>query len=99
MLIWPQNPKTNDKHTRNVCRGESKILRAFTGVATGALTYSFIQTLEQEPKLTYGRLFMSMHYKIHEAQKGIGLNGANETQEPQLFSSEQFDIHSKMVAI
>ncbi|XP_059313754.1 metacaspase-3-like [Lycium ferocissimum] len=72
---------------------------AFTGVATGALTYSFIQTLEQEPKLTYGRLLMSMHYKIHEAQKGMGLNGANETQEPQLSSSEQFDIHSKMVAI
>ncbi|WMV12586.1 hypothetical protein MTR67_005971 [Solanum verrucosum] len=72
---------------------------AFTGVPMGALTYSFIQTLEQETKLTYGRLIMSMQNKIQEAQKGLGLNGANETQEPQLSSSEPFDIHSKLVAI
>nr|XP_016502223.1 PREDICTED: metacaspase-3-like [Nicotiana tabacum] len=72
---------------------------AFTGFPTGALTYSFIKTLEQETKLTYGRLLMSMHNKIHEAQKGVGMNGANETQEPQLSASEQFDIHSKMVAL
>uniref|UniRef100_M1AXU7 Caspase n=2 Tax=Solanum tuberosum TaxID=4113 RepID=M1AXU7_SOLTU len=91
----------------------------------GALTYSFIQTLEQETKLTYGRLIMSMQNKIQQAQKGLGLNGANETQvrfykctigplhhhhaclmhfiglaqEPQLSSSEPFDIHSKLVAI
>lgn len=72
---------------------------AFTGVPMGALTYSFIQTLEQATKLTYGRLIMSMHNKIHEAQKGLGLNTANATQEPQLSSSEPFDIHSKLVAI
>lgn len=96
----------------------------------GALTYSFIQTLEEEVKLTYGRLIMCMYNKIHEAQKGLGLNGASETQvrfykivkreiisvplhhhhtclmhftdlaqEPQLSSSEPFDIHSKLVAI
>ncbi|KAK4378592.1 hypothetical protein RND71_000454 [Anisodus tanguticus] len=96
----------------------------------GALTYSFIQTLEQETKLTYGRLIMRMHNKIQEAKKGLRLNGANETQvcfyeivkkviitaalhhhrtclmhfiglvqEPQLSSSEPFDIHSKLVAI
>nr|AFK93070.1 MC1 [Petunia x hybrida] len=53
---------------------------AFTGFPTGALTYSFIKTLEQEPKLSYGRLLMSMHNKIHEAQKGVGLTGAKETQ-------------------
>ncbi|KAF3644006.1 hypothetical protein FXO38_20391 [Capsicum annuum] len=35
---------------------------AFTSVPTGALTYSFIQTLEQET------LLMRMQYKIHEAQ-------------------------------
>ncbi|XP_060167870.1 metacaspase-3-like isoform X2 [Lycium barbarum] len=72
---------------------------AFTGVPMGALTYSFIQTLEQETKLSYGRLIMRMHNKIDEAQKRLGLNGANETQEPQLSSSEPFDIHSKLVAI
>ncbi|KAM3219722.1 hypothetical protein P3S67_019493 [Capsicum chacoense] len=72
---------------------------AFTGVPMGALTYSFIQTLEEEVKLTYGRLIMCMYNKIHEAQKGLGLNGASETQEPQLSSSEPFDIHSKLVAI
>lgn len=53
---------------------------AFTGFPTGALTYSFIQTLEQETKLTYGRLIMSMQNKIQETQKALGLNGANETQ-------------------
>ncbi|PHT30029.1 hypothetical protein CQW23_30418 [Capsicum baccatum] len=72
---------------------------AFTGVPMGALTYSFIQTLEEEVKLTYGRLIMCMYNNIHEAQKGLGLNGASETQEPQLSSSEPFDIHSKLVAI
>ncbi|KAF3638236.1 Metacaspase-1 [Capsicum annuum] len=36
---------------------------AFTGVPTGALTYSFIQTLEQETKLTYGRLLMSLFFQ------------------------------------
>ncbi|CAN4110560.1 unnamed protein product [Withania somnifera] len=71
----------------------------FTGVPMGALTYSFIQILEQETKLTYGRLIMCMHNKIHEAQKGLGVNGATETQEPQLSSSEPFDIHTKLVAI
>lgn len=55
-------------------------LQAFTGFPTGALTYSFIQTLEQETKLTYGRLIMSMQNKIQETQKALGLNGANETQ-------------------
>ncbi|KAF3644131.1 hypothetical protein FXO38_20342 [Capsicum annuum] len=34
--------------------------KAFTGVPTGALTYSFIQTLEQETKLTYERLLMNV---------------------------------------
>ncbi|CAN4107968.1 unnamed protein product [Withania somnifera] len=72
---------------------------AFTGFPTGALTYSFIQTLEQETKLTYGRLLMIMHNKIHEVQKGLGLNGANDTQEPQLSSSEPFDIHTELEAI
>ncbi|KAM3205124.1 hypothetical protein P3L10_028534 [Capsicum annuum] len=41
---------------------------AFTGVPTGAVTYSLIQTLEQETKLAYGSLLMSMQNKIHEAQ-------------------------------
>lgn len=72
---------------------------AFTGFPTGALTYSFVKTLEQEPKLTYGRMLLSMHKKIHETQKRIGLNSKDVSQEPQLSASERFDIHSKLLIL
>jgi hypothetical protein len=44
-------------------------------VSTGALTYSFIQAVQNEPGLTYGRLLNSMRYAIREAKTGIRLNG------------------------
>lgn len=68
---------------------------AFTGNSAGALTYSFIQTLTNEPKLTYGRLLKSMRNKITEAQERLG----QPPQEPQLSSSEKFDIHSKPIIL
>ncbi|KAK4491210.1 hypothetical protein RD792_001943 [Penstemon davidsonii] len=74
---------------------------AFTGTATGALTYSFVQTLKQGPRLTYGHLLMVMHEIIGDARQGVGLN-SNEShlsQEPLLSCSEKFDIHSKRLSI
>lgn len=53
----------------------------FTGTATGALTYTFIKTLEYEPRLTYGRLFMTMRDSIYKAQSGSGPNGAFPTND------------------
>ncbi|CAI9765369.1 unnamed protein product [Fraxinus pennsylvanica] len=72
---------------------------AFTGVATGALTYSFIKTLEQEPELTYGRLLIAMRERVRKAPEQVGLKGSHESQEPQLSTSQMFDIHSKPFTI
>ncbi|KAG8368663.1 hypothetical protein BUALT_Bualt15G0069200 [Buddleja alternifolia] len=71
------------------------------GPATGALTYSFVQTLRQEPRLTYGRLLISMHNRIRAARDAIGLNSnaPHLSQEPQLSSSFKFEIHSKPFTI
>ncbi|PIN21452.1 Metacaspase involved in regulation of apoptosis [Handroanthus impetiginosus] len=69
----------------------------FTGDAMGALTFTFVQTLEQKPNLKYGDLLLTMHQKIHAAREKVAL-GSNERpplQEPQLSSSHKFDIHSK----
>ncbi|XP_065871676.1 metacaspase-1-like isoform X2 [Euphorbia lathyris] len=76
--------------------------------ATGALTYSLIQAVENEPGLTYGRLLNAMRLAIRSAKtSGLRLSGPiasliNKTlfntelsQEPQLSSSEKFDIYSK----
>ncbi|KAL3843760.1 hypothetical protein ACJIZ3_001163 [Penstemon smallii] len=74
---------------------------AFTGIATGALTFSFVQALKQEPRLTYGRLLMVMHETIGAVRQGVGLN-SNEphlSQEPRLSCSEKIDIHSKRLCI
>ncbi|KAI4299100.1 hypothetical protein L6164_032591 [Bauhinia variegata] len=75
---------------------------------TGALTYSFIQTVQNEPGLTYGRLLNVMRSTVREAKVGgvIGLNGPIASlinrilgmgivQEPQLSSSETFDVYTK----
>ncbi|XP_011087895.1 metacaspase-1 isoform X3 [Sesamum indicum] len=70
---------------------------AFTGVPTGALTYSFVKTLEQEPRLTYGRLLIFLHNRINAARDQVGLSrdAPHLSQEPQLSSSHKFEIHSK----
>ncbi|KAK4476901.1 hypothetical protein RD792_016065 [Penstemon davidsonii] len=48
---------------------------AFSGdTATGAMTYSFIQAVQNQPGLTYGRLLNDMRRNIHDIRKGI-LNG------------------------
>ncbi|CAA2975551.1 Hypothetical predicted protein [Olea europaea subsp. europaea] len=53
---------------------------AFSGTATGALTYSFVKTLEQETELTYGRLLIAMIERIRKAQEQVGLKESHESQ-------------------
>lgn len=40
------------------------------------MTYCFVQTLEQEPRLTYGRLMMIMRKRIDAARGQVGLNSS-----------------------
>ncbi|CAA0838151.1 Metacaspase-3 [Striga hermonthica] len=70
---------------------------AFTGAHVGALTYSFYQTLREQPRLTYAQLLSIMHKKIDAARQEVGLtsNEPHKSQEPLLSSSHKFDIHSK----
>ncbi|TKY71470.1 Metacaspase-1 protein [Spatholobus suberectus] len=74
--------------------------------SAGALTFSFIQAMQDEPNLTYGRLLNSMRSTIRGAkEKTFGLNDQELTMntrqqyahEPQLSSSEKFDIYSKSI--
>lgn len=39
------------------------------------MTYSFIQAVQNEPGLTYGRLLSAMRQTIRDAQTGIRLKG------------------------
>ncbi|KAJ4753367.1 Metacaspase-1 [Rhynchospora pubera] len=80
---------------------------AFAGsTSTGAMTYSFIQAIECEPGTTYGRLLTSMRAAIRETGSGCQFSGPiaslirkaipfGSTQEPQLSSSEMFEIYHK----
>ncbi|KAJ6959448.1 hypothetical protein NC653_037706 [Populus alba x Populus x berolinensis] len=80
--------------------------------STGALTYCFIQAVQNEPGLTYGRLLNSMRQVIRGAKTGgLRLSGpiaslvnkalfnTEITQEPQLSSSETFDIYAKQFVL
>ncbi|KAJ1434931.1 Caspase-like domain superfamily [Sesbania bispinosa] len=59
-------------------------LVADTSVSGGSLTYSFIQVMEDQPNLTYGRLINAMR---------------SLQQDPQLSSSDKFDIYSKSIVM
>ncbi|OMO87023.1 Zinc finger, LSD1-type [Corchorus capsularis] len=85
---------------------------AFTGTSTrtGAMTFSFIQAVQNEPGLTYGRLLNAIRNSIRDVKAGLRLNGPIATlfnkvlfgttsQEPQLTSSEKFDIYSKQFVL
>ncbi|KAL7157154.1 hypothetical protein ABFS83_02G058700 [Erythranthe nasuta] len=76
------------------------------GTATGAMTYSFIQAAQNEPGLTYGRLLNVMRQTIRDSKTGFLTNGPITSllnkvlhpklrQEPQLSSSEIFEIYTK----
>ncbi|KAI7741304.1 hypothetical protein M8C21_009371 [Ambrosia artemisiifolia] len=73
---------------------------AFTGKPVGALTFSFIQTIEKESNLTYGKLLSSMRKKVNHAQQVVGRfapHASPMSQEPQLSSSTRFEIYSEPV--
>ncbi|XP_041011690.1 metacaspase-1-like [Juglans microcarpa x Juglans regia] len=84
---------------------------AFTGnVPTGALTYNLIQAVENEPRITYGRLIHSMRNAIREARNGMHQNAgsissfvnklrSSFSQETQLSSSERFDVSKKQFVL
>lgn len=60
----------------NICFVSNFQVQALAGKAsTGALTYCFIQAVQSEPGLTYGRLLNSIRQQIREAKTGIRLNG------------------------
>ncbi|KAI3789038.1 hypothetical protein L2E82_01825 [Cichorium intybus] len=70
---------------------------AFTGNAMGALTYSFIQAVQNARKLTYGDLLDNMRKVVREAQQQQGLNApfaSSTSQEPQLSCTTRFEIYS-----
>ncbi|KAJ1396508.1 Caspase domain [Sesbania bispinosa] len=71
-----------------------------------ALTYTFLQAMRDLPKLTYGRLLNAMRSTINWDKAGkFGLYGQvyargtwqHYAHEPQLSSSEKFDIYSKSI--
>ncbi|XP_042061994.1 metacaspase-1-like isoform X2 [Salvia splendens] len=74
---------------------------AFTGIAMGALTYSFVQTLDQAKSVSYGHLMLALRNRIGAVQQALGLNRYDykPIQEPQLSSSHKFEIHSKTFTI
>lgn len=59
-------------------------MQAFTGKATGALTYSFIHAMENERKLTYGHMLTAMRNKVREAQQVLGLNAPFASSKSQV---------------
>ncbi|EOX98757.1 Metacaspase 3-like protein [Theobroma cacao] len=68
---------------------------AFTGTntRTGAMTFSFIQAVQHEPRLTHGRLLNAMRNAIRDVKAGLRLNGATD-----IFIRE-FDIYSKQFVL
>ncbi|KAK7302530.1 hypothetical protein RJT34_13422 [Clitoria ternatea] len=113
-----RHPRAGYKGTRGglaVCisacddDGNAADTSALSGMeSAGALTYSFIQAMQDEPNLTYGRLLNSMRSTIRGAKEGtFGLNDQQPimntrqqyAHEPQLSSSEKFDIYSKTIVM
>lgn len=60
-------------------------MQAFTGNAIGALTFSFIEAMETESKLTYGKLLNSMRRKVYLAQEVVGRIAPFASSKSQVF--------------
>ncbi|KAF2615601.1 hypothetical protein F2Q70_00010890 [Brassica cretica] len=74
-------------------------LTVFTGKNAGAMTYSFIKAVKTAgPAPTYGLLLNLMCSAIREAQSRLAndenYTSPEETAEPLLTSSEEFDIYA-----
>ncbi|CAK9163134.1 unnamed protein product [Ilex paraguariensis] len=68
----------------------------------GAMTYTFVQAVKQNPTITYGELINSMYKNIEEAHRKClhshflsRLFHRNILQEPQLSSSAKFDVNTE----
>uniref|UniRef100_A0A1D1Z1Z6 Metacaspase-1 n=1 Tax=Anthurium amnicola TaxID=1678845 RepID=A0A1D1Z1Z6_9ARAE len=80
---------------------------AFTGdTITGAMTFCFIRAVESAPDITYGCMLHGMRMAIREANTGTGIGypiacvlrkvfRTGLVQEPQLSSSDMFDIYQR----
>ncbi|KAE8668266.1 hypothetical protein F3Y22_tig00112343pilonHSYRG00045 [Hibiscus syriacus] len=77
-----------------------------TKTNTGAMTFCFIQAVENEPDLTYGRLLIAIRKAILQVKACLRKTGTiknlvnkvlqkSSIQEPQLSSSYPFNIYSK----
>ncbi|KAL1289593.1 hypothetical protein HN51_058004 [Arachis hypogaea] len=88
--------------------GKAAETSAFSGMeSSGVFTYSFIRAMQEEPPhLTYAALLNAMRSTIREASKGqfglIGRHNGIDTplqyaHEPQLSSSDKFDVYYKPV--
>ncbi|KAF8728870.1 hypothetical protein HU200_018164 [Digitaria exilis] len=92
------------------CRDDQKSAdtSAFAESASiGAMMDSFIQAVEAEPGTTYGRLLGAMRARIRDGHGSCRIPGrfgsyvrrkmtpSSSVQEPQLCSSEMFDIYRK----
>ncbi|OWM63606.1 hypothetical protein CDL15_Pgr008149 [Punica granatum] len=70
---------------------------------TGAMTFSFIQAMANYSSghPTYGHLLNAMRTAIRQAKAGDGYRepAAGSMQEPQLSSSEKFEIYSAKIAL
>ncbi|KAL1289590.1 metacaspase-1-like isoform X1 [Arachis ipaensis] len=92
--------------------GSAADTSAFSGMeSAGALTYNFIQAMQGEAKMTYGRLLNAMRSTIRNAKEGHFGHQAEEygygrmdsrlhyAHEPQLSSSHMFEIYSKPILL
>ncbi|GJN31669.1 hypothetical protein PR202_gn00032 [Eleusine coracana subsp. coracana] len=103
----PKRPSGGLAISISSCRDDQKCDET-TGEwgSMGIMTASFIKAVEDDPGTTYGRLLRSMRARISDEQGNRRLRGRlgsfvrrmimpGSVQEPQLCSSEAFDIYQK----
>ncbi|PWA72815.1 putative, Caspase-like domain protein [Artemisia annua] len=110
LYIWEEHQLTNKGTSGgkalciSACADDqnSADTSAFTGNTIGALTFSFIQAMETETKLTYGKLLSYMRKKVYQAQQVVGRIApfaSPKSQEPQLSCSTRFELYSESVTL
>nr|GMD57212.1 metacaspase-1-like isoform X2 [Ipomoea batatas] len=67
----------------------------------GAMTYTFIRAIKENPNITYGGLLNYMHQSIVAANRGrclpsLNLFNRKLEQDTVLSSSQDFDINQKL---
>ncbi|XP_047155662.1 metacaspase-3-like isoform X2 [Vigna umbellata] len=79
---------------------------AFEDKYNGIMTYFFSKIIRAHPQITYGSLLEKMHEELGQIHQSRFSNRFLQRifhrkidQEPQLTSSEKFDIYSKSIAI